>query len=144
MPLSDDPRRLVPDAYPHQLRYQTRFGDMDFNRHLNNVAVAQVYEEGRVRFSSDWRRAHPDIRGVRFLVAHVGIDYLAEALYPDELLVGTAILQLGRSSYRFGQGLFQTGRCVGLADSVLVYRDDNGPAPLPDAVRAVLRGYPLA
>ena len=138
MPLSADPRRLQARAYPWSLLYQTRFADLDVNQHLNNVAIARIYEEGRVRFSLDWRRDHPATAAVRFLVAHVAVDYLDEGSYPEPVTVCTAVLALGRSSLRYGQALFQHGRCIGLADTVLVHRGADGPAPLPDAVRQAL------
>lgn len=143
MPLADDPRRLVPDAYPVALTLDTRFGDMDRNRHLNNVALARLYEEARVRFNMMLRAGAADPSRVSFLVAHVAIDYLAEGHYPDPAEMRLAVVGIGRSSYRLGQAIFQRGHCIGLADTVLVHRGEEGPAPLPDAWRGRLEAHSL-
>ncbi len=135
-----DPARRDAAAYPWSVEIQTRFGDMDFNAHLNNVAVAQLYEEGRVRFNWHLRDTFP-IGRPRFLVARVEIDYLGEARYPAPVMLAAAAIEVGRTSWRAGLGLFQGGVCLGLCDSVLVHRDPGdaaGSAPIPDALRAAL------
>ena len=48
--MRDDARRRDPAAYATSLTLDTRFGDMDVNGHLNNVAFARLFEETRVRF----------------------------------------------------------------------------------------------
>lgn len=140
------PERLELSVYPVRLDVPPRFGDLDPLRHLNNVAIAQVYEEARVRFI--------DESGVRehfepkhwFVIAELSIQYLAEGAYPDLLTVGTGVVRVGGSSFTIAHGLFQNGRCIGTAESVLVYvnRLEGGSRPLPEAARAVLAGYKLA
>ena len=132
-----DARRHDMAAYPWSTEVATRFGDMDFNGHLNNVAIAQLYEEGRVRFNQWLRGAYP-IGRPRFLVARVEIDYLGEARYPAPVTLGTASLAVGRTSWRIGLGLFQGGTCLGLCDTVMVHRGEAGPAPVPEALRIAL------
>ena len=46
-----DPRRREPDAYGWTLDLAPRYGDMDANGHLNNVAFARLFEEARVLFN---------------------------------------------------------------------------------------------
>lgn len=137
-----DPKRLDVAAYPWTTEIATRFGDLDFNFHLNNVAVAQLYEEGRVRFNSDMRRRYA-VGRPRYLVARVAIDYLGEGRYPATATVAVAALKLGTTSWTAGLALFQEGVCVGLAESVMVHRGDAGPAPLPDALRTALGDFSL-
>lgn len=137
-----DPRRLEPAAYAWSVELGTRFGDMDVNRHLNNVAVAGLYEEARVRFHAELRACRA-IGNPRFLVAHCAIDYLGEGDYPEPVTVMLAVLALGTSSYRMGAALLQRERCIGLCDTVLVHRGESGPAPLPDALRTVLGEFAI-
>ena len=143
MALKDEGRRLEAGAYPFALTVPTRFGDMDPNRHLNNVAVSRLFEEGRVRFHMALREQHPDIGRPHFLVAHVAIDFLSEGQYPGDVEVRIGIVAVGGASYRLAQGLFQQERAIALADTVLVHRAPDGPgsAALPDTLRAVLGGY---
>ena len=137
-----DPRRTTAAAYPWSTVVATRFGDLDFNFHLNNVAVAQLYEEGRVRFNTDLRERYA-IGRPRYLVARVAIDYLGEGRYPAPATVALAALRLGTTSWTAGLALFQDDACIGLAESVMVFRGETGPAPLPEALRAALGDFVL-
>jgi len=141
-----DPRRRDSAAYPFAATLEMRYGDMDVWRHLNNVAAARFYEEGRIRFMDDLRKREPDYAKQRFrlMVAHTAIDYLAEGHYPHPITVGVGIAGIGNSSYRVGEALFQQGRCIGLADVVLAHVGEDGPAPLPAVVRETLARYLLA
>ncbi len=140
------PDRRTLASYPYAVEIPPRFGDMDALRHLNNVALARIYEEARVRFTTaiDLHRLRDP--GHRTVVAEVGIRYLLQAYYPGLLTAGMGVLRIGRSSYTYGAALFQDGRCVGLGDTRLVYInvEDGRPRPLPEALRAVLAAHPLA
>lgn len=144
--MKDDPRRHSAAAYPWSLSIATRFSDMDPNRHLNNVAVSRLFEEGRVRFHMGLRETNPEIGHPHFLVAYVAIDYLAEGTYPADTELRLAISQVGNSSYRIAKALFQNGKAFALADSVLVHRAANAPgsAPMPEVLKSALKGYSLA
>ncbi len=141
--MRSNPLRHDPASYPWHLTLETRFGDMDPNRHLNNVAIARLFEETRVRFHAALRAA-ADVGRPHFLVANVAIDYVAEGLYPDSAELGLGIASIGTSSYRVAIGLFQAGKTIALCETVLVYRGDTGgPGPLPPEVRTILEGYAL-
>lgn len=132
------PERLDLDSYAFRTDIEPRFGDMDALRHLNNVALAGIYEEGRLRFTAAFNH-HPvgETRG-RPMLAEVTIRYLAEGRYPGALTVAVSVLRIGRTSYVVGQALFQNGRCIGIADVVVVWTSEGRPAPIPDDFRAAL------
>lgn len=142
--MRDDPRRRDAAAYPWSASMETRFADMDVNRHLNNVAITRFFEEVRIRFN--WSLiAKSDIANrPHYLVAHVSVDYLGEGSYPEPVTMTYAVGNIGRSSFRCQMGMFQDGKCIALCDSVLVHRGPDGPAPLPDDLRARLEAFPLA
>jgi acyl-CoA thioester hydrolase len=137
-----DPRRLDASAYPWSVALETRFGDMDVNFHLNNVAVAGLYEEARVRFNWHLRDGFT-VGRPRFLVARVEIDYLGEGRYRVPTTMGVAVSSTGTSSWRVAMGLFQPDGCIGLCDTVMVHRGDAGPAPIPDSLRSALGEFAL-
>ncbi|WP_164156809.1 acyl-CoA thioesterase [Sandarakinorhabdus rubra] len=138
-----DPARRDKTAYPASLTLETRFADMDVNGHLNNVAIARLFEETRVRFN----RGHAAPAGQRrssFVVARVAIDYLAEGNYPAPVTVTYAIARIGSSSFTVAMAAFQDEQCIALCDSVLVHRDpETGPAPIPPALRTRLEAHAL-
>jgi acyl-CoA thioester hydrolase len=145
MALKDDPRRMHAASYPWALIVPTRFTDMDPNRHLNNVAILQHCEEGRVRFLAMLRHTFPAIGQPHFVVAHVSADYLAEGQYPADITLALAVGTIGASSYRIVQGLFQNGTAFALADSVLVHRNAAlRPAPMPGELRNALAQFAFA
>lgn len=140
------PYRLDPAHYPLKVQILARYADVDPLWHINNVAIAQYYEEARV--SSIMRivgseRIPTDVSG-RILIAHQSIDYLREAGYPGTLEIGIGVLRVGHSSYTFGMGMFQDGLCVSVSDAVMVFADTNGSTRLPDEYRQRLETWRLS
>ena len=127
-----DAALLDPANYPWHCTIETRFGDLDMNRHVNNVALASLLEDARVRFlaASGLDDTTADIDG---MVAHFAIDYLAQTHYPEPLEVYVGATNLGRSSYHQVQLVVQGGQAVAFARSVLVCVNAQGSVPLPPA-----------
>jgi acyl-CoA thioester hydrolase len=138
--------RLDPRTYALRIPILARYADVDPLWHINNVAVAQYYEEARVSATAVVMggKRIPSPTGERILIAHQSIDYLREGTYPGTLEVGIGVLGIGRSSYRYGMAMFQDGACVSVSEAVLVYADAHGPAPLPDDYRQRLEGWLIA
>jgi len=140
-----DPHRLEPSHYALKVGILARYADVDPLWHINNVAIAQYYEEARVtagaRMFGGLRIPTP--AGERVLIAHQSIDYLHEAGYPGTLEVGLGVLRIGNASFTFGMGMFQEGRCVSVSDAVMVFADPSGPARLPDHFRERLESWLL-
>ena len=132
-----EPFRLSRAAYPYFRRVIARFSDMDAERHLNNVALAAFYEDGRVSFLHG---LSGDERGkvFRFVIAHIAISYLAEAHYPGDYDVGLGVTRFGRTSFDIGAGLFIGDKCVGVCDTTQVVIGLHGAMPIPPALRDAL------
>lgn len=141
--MKQDARRRDAGNYPWAVEMQTRFADMDVNRHLNNVAITRFFEETRIRFNQSLITVQPISVRPHYLVAHVAIDYLGEGSYPAPLTLTYAIGHIGTTSIRCLMGMFQKGSCIALCDSVLVHRGETGPAPLPQELRTRLEAFPL-
>src|SRR3546814_3433964 len=78
-----DSWRLEMENYPFQVSIDTRYQDLDVMGHVNNVAMAGLFETGRIRFHRSLGR-HPRDKGVRWLVAAVNIAYVNEAHFRSE------------------------------------------------------------
>jgi acyl-CoA thioester hydrolase len=140
-----DPWRLDAAAYPFTTSVQTRFQDLDPLGHINNVAMAALFEQGRVVFNRTQlaeRRNRP--QALRWLVAKVEINYLAEGFFPAPLDVASGIGVIGRSSWTIYSAAFQDGKCIGLCDTTVVQTDADGSTPLTDAMRAELMKWAVA
>jgi acyl-CoA thioester hydrolase len=141
--MRQDARRLVAENYPWSDTMETRFADMDVNRHLNNVAITRFFEETRMRFNWSLVARGDTMDRPRYLVAHVAVDFLGEGSYPEPLTMTYAVGNIGNSSFRCQMGMFQSGKCIALGDTVLVHRGDDGPSPLPTELRSRLEAFPL-
>jgi acyl-CoA thioester hydrolase len=129
--------RLHRAAYPYFRRVIARFSDMDAERHLNNVALAAFYEDGRVSFLHELAGEERG-KSFRFVIARISISYLAEAHYPGDYDVGLGVTRFGNTSFDLGAALFIGDQCVGVCDTTQVVIGDKGPSALPGALRSAL------
>lgn len=129
-------REIPIERYPSVLVVQPRCSDVDMLHHLNNVAIADLYYDVRVRFLRELSERDPSAS--RLLVRRLELDYLGEGNYPDELQFGTGVLSLGRTSVRLGTAMYQQGACIGTCVCVLVATGEGGTLPLADGLRSLL------
>lgn len=124
-----DPALLDPRRYPFVCTIEPRFGDLDVNMHINNVAMAGILEDSRVRFH--YRNGFATRRGgATSMVASVAIEYLGEGAYPDPVRIACAIEDIGRTSQRLVQLVMQHDRPLAFARTVMVSVSPEGPVPL--------------
>ena len=133
-----DAALLDPARYPFTHYTTTRFADVDPNQHLNNVALAAMMEDARVRFNLAIGNAIK-IGERRAMVASIGMDYLAQGHFPDPVAVHCAVDAIGRSSWTVIQLLVQNAAPIAFARSVLVAIADDRPTPVADDYRALRR-----
>lgn len=129
-----DPALLDPARYPVRYEVTTRFADMDRNEHLNNVAIAALFEDARVRFGHVGALLEL-LREHGAMVASVAIDYVDQAFFPDPVESFTGLEKLGRTSWTVVQILSQHDRVFAFARSTVVCIRDGRPSPLPEAFR---------
>jgi len=140
--LRDDLLRLKLQTYPRVVEMRATYADVDSFQHLNNVALARYFEEGRATLNMEVFGVDAVVRpseGVQLLFASIVIDYVSQGQYPGKVEVGTGVSKVGRSSFTQSAGLFQQGRCVALCDAVTVFASGGKGAELPPDVRAALQ-----
>ncbi|KJS09550.1 MAG: hypothetical protein VR73_01910 [Gammaproteobacteria bacterium BRH_c0] len=134
--------RQIIDNYPLVDEIPTRFNDMDYNAHINNVAIYQLYDEARVRLNQVlYPKEQQLLSDMKVYIVDVHLTMLGEAFYPGNVQVATGFLKIGTSSFTYGQGMFQDGRCIGLAEAVAVYAIDRKPVPVPEDQRLWLEKH---
>lgn len=142
-----DPALLDPARYPFHCRIETRFGDLDTNLHLNNVALVGMLEEGRVRFHrTSGYHAAAAAAGMTSMVASIGIEFLGQSFYPEPLDMHVGAASLGRTSYVLQQLVMQGGRVVTFARSVMVCmgkgsHEGGNAIPIPDSFRQSVQSW---
>ena len=127
-----DPALLDPARYPFSCRIEPRFGDLDVNLHINNVAMAGMLEEAHVRFhrQSGYRQGSAALTS---MVASVTIDYIDQGSYPDPVDIHIALEKIGRTSHVLIKLATQGGRAIAFSRAVLVTMGPDGPVPVPAA-----------
>lgn len=136
-----DPVRLRLASYPVVDRIAARYGDMDANAHLNNLALEALHENARATMN---RNLFPEAyragdRRLRLVTSQNTVHFLAEAHWPALIDTGAGVGRIGRTSYVASTGLFIDDKCIGVCDTVLVLVGDDGPAPIPEEFRAALQ-----
>ncbi len=131
------PVRQVATTYPIRHSIDARYGDMDANGHLNNLALESLHENTRATLNA---RVFPGVydrasRGLRIVTASNVVHFLREAHWPATIQTAIGIGRIGRTSYVASTALFIDDACIGLCDAVLVMLDDDGPTPIPDGAR---------
>ncbi len=132
--------RLRLETYPVIDTIASRYGDMDSNAHLNNLALESLHENARATMN---RNLFPDIydlttRRLRLVTSQNAVHFLAEAHWPSTIQTGAGVGRIGRTSFVASTGLFVDGSCIGVCDTVLVLLGDDGPVPIPDDTLAAL------
>lgn len=125
-----DPALLNPARYPFCYRIEPRFGDLDINLHINNVAMASMMEEAGGRFQRASGYVHA-LGEMTTMVASVSIDYLDQGSYPEPIDFYVAAESVGRTSHVLAKLAIQGERVIAFSRAVLVTVNAHGPAPLP-------------
>jgi len=128
------------DAFRFFTTEKVRYGDIDRQNHVNNLAICSYIECGRV----EMREVNfPEIAGDSanaWLVVHFEVSFKASTGYPGAVEVGTGVLHIGTSSYVLGHGVFAGGTCLATARTTTVFgdRQAGGKRPISDNLRAEL------
>ena len=141
--LRDEEARLQLSSYPRALEIRATYADVDSFQHLNNVALARFFAEGRAAMNMELFGVDAVVRpsaGVQLLFASIAIEYVAQGAYPGSVTVGTGISSIGRSSFGQSAAIFQGGTCLAVCEAVTVYAVDGKGQKLPDGVRTALSG----
>lgn len=133
--------RLTLDSYPVVDRIAARYGDMDANAHINNLALESLHENARASMNRALMPKAYDVgnRPFRLVTSQNAVHFLAEAHWPATFQTGAGVGRIGRTSYVASTGLFIDGRCIGVCDTVLVVLGDDGPIPIAEEFRVALQ-----
>jgi acyl-CoA thioester hydrolase len=139
------PARTSVDTYPVRGYIDARYGDMDANGHLNNLALEALHENTRATFNA---RLFPGVydrpsRQVRIVTASNVVHFLREAFWPSKIQTAIGVGRIGRTSFVSCTALFIDGECIGLCDTALVLLGEGGPTPIPEDVREQLAAHQL-
>jgi acyl-CoA thioester hydrolase len=142
MPSPPSPRPI--EAYPSRTTADIRYADLDRQGHVNNAVFSTFSEIGRVAFLYDPDRPLAP-EGASFVIARIEIDFHTELHWPGQVEIGTGVVEIGRSSCRFAQGIFSRGILAASVAGVLVMTDagTRRSMPMPPATRTAFEALML-
>jgi len=132
-------------------RIAVRWGDMDTMGHVNNAKYFTYCESARMSYFRAVRMAEHFEEG-RFgpALAAAQLNFRQQVRYPAEIEVETRVVEIGRSSFKMEYTLVRSDRSdrsehrerVADGSGVIVWVDysTGRPAPLPEELRAAIRG----
>ncbi|MFZ2511892.1 MAG: acyl-CoA thioesterase [Gordonia sp. (in: high G+C Gram-positive bacteria)] len=128
-------------AEPVVVELALRWGDMDALGHVNNVQIARLFEEARVRAMRVWfGEASPD--GILMLLARQEIEFTSMLHYSPEPVRGEVwVSRIGGRSCDFASRLLDPhGGVAALCETTLVVVDavSGGSRDIPEGLRRVL------
>jgi acyl-CoA thioester hydrolase len=129
---------------------RVRFGDLDANRHLDNVVFLRYFESARIahlqRLAPSHDPAHPEGDDDGTILAESHINYRSPVLLDEEITVRCSIGTVRRSSFRVEFEMRVGHRLAAEGYGVLVAYDyaAGRAAVLPDALRERLEAESAA
>lgn len=97
-----------PDSFYHWTEMKVRFRDLDPLNHVNNAVFNSYFEEARINFVNNIDVFHDSMsKGKSFILVHMEIDYLKPILYGETILIGSALDELGNSSVKGFQAIYE-------------------------------------
>lgn len=132
-----DRKRFDSAEFPAQVALPIRFDDLDVLWHVNNVAIIALLQEARVHFNRTMPLP-PLADGMRTVVGAMTVEYGGELTYPGGVEVKSGIMDIGRTSYTFGQLIRQNDQSTVYSQITMVVTDKAGPTPIPQPFRSAL------
>lgn len=139
-PTSTRARKPAPrlEDYPHRVKDIVRYADLDPQGHVNNAVFATYFESGRVAMFRN-----PDlgigVADATYVLVRQEIDFLRELHWPGEVEIGTALAELGRSSFMVVQTIFMGDECAAAGRATLVMLDTVTRRSRPLTPEAIAR-----
>ena len=128
---------LDPDLYYEHVKVRPRFQDLDPLNHINNVAMAALFEDARVRFNHPMRK-HFQTDTVRTMVAGQTLNYVNECHLRPDIDFHLGIGKMGTSSWVVQACAWQKDTPVLLAHCTLVTTRNGRACPIPEGLRSLL------
>lgn len=122
------------DDFPLRTNDKLRYADTDRQGHVNNAVFATFLETGRVELLLGDELAEV---GAAFVIARLELDFIGEVNWPGKVEIGTAVKDVGRSSFKLFQMVFQEEKPVARATTVIVQMNEETRRshPLSDKAR---------
>jgi acyl-CoA thioester hydrolase len=136
-------------SYPILVTTMVAWGDMDANRHVNNVVYFRYIEHGRLHYFYELGFiAHQVETGVGPILAWTDCRFRRPLAYPDTVTIGTRIRDVQDDRFVMDALIVSHAQRQVVAEGqqrVVVYDyRKNEKAPLPDVIRRRIADFERA
>ena len=122
--------------------FTTRWADNDAYGHVNNTVFYEWFDSAVNGWLVEQGLLDIIAGDPIALVVETRCSYFAPLAFPEDVEVGLAVAELGRSSVRYAIGVFATGEDLAAAQGefvhVLVDRASRRPVAMPEDWRRML------
>jgi acyl-CoA thioester hydrolase len=129
-------------AFPIQIELPIQWGDMDAYAHVNNVVYLRWFESGRAAFFDRAGMWTDGIRGIAPIFASVECRFRAPLRYPDTVIVGVRVKDVGDDRFTLEHAVFSktSGVLAAIGEGTVVSYDypHQKKVALPAAWRRAL------
>lgn len=133
--------RELLEGFPVVVEFPVAWGEMDAQRHVNNVTYFRYMENARIAYYErvGVLQMMEDLR-VGTVLASTQCRYKAPLVYPDTVLVGARVTKVGLDRFTMVYRIIsrRSGRVAAEGEGVLVTYDyrENRKTPMPERLRA--------
>ena len=126
------------------MQIRVAWSDMDALGHVNNATYFTYMESARIDFLEDYEHLMPMPReGIGPILAYIDCQFIVPATFPDEVIVGSRITEIGNTSVKMEQVIYSMKfeAIVSSSKSVLVLINyaTGEKIRVPDSVRESFR-----
>lgn len=129
--------------YPVVIQLPIQWGDQDAFGHVNNTVPIRWFESARIAYLEQSGMEHlMSGHGLGPILASITCHYRRQLLYPDQVLVGARISNIGRSSMTMDHAVYSEHQRQIAADGtstvVMFDYESQKPRRMPDDIRAAV------
>lgn len=131
----------TPDAlaeFPFRVSIGCRHTDLDIQKAVHNVAIAEIFEEARTLYSVR-RRLKPAFDPNRRVLRSIELTFLADACYPGGLDVGVGVAAISSNDWEIEMLAVQGDTPVASCKTRFFLALDAHPVALPAQLTAILQ-----
>ena len=141
--MSERPTRVSRADFRAFRPLATRWMDNDVYGHVNNVVYYSYFDTAVNGYLIEKGALDIATSPAVGLVVETGCTYFESVAFPDAIEAGLVVTRLGRSSVRYGIGVFKAGGELAAAQGFFVHvyvdRTSQRPLEIPEAARRVLQ-----
>ncbi len=131
-----------PDQFLFSMERVVGISDINYARHLDNVAMVQILHEARLQFLAQLGFTEANVYGLGIVVTDMAVDFRSESFANDRSIIDVGVGEFNRYGLDFvlqvTNSALESVVCNAKIGVVFFDFDQHRIAEIPDAFRALL------